>query len=326
MSDTVVKSDSLREVFGQTLCDLADPDQPNFYVLGVDLASGCGSHWLRSKYPERHIELGICEQAAIGIAAGLAASTGLPIYLPGFATFLMRGWEPARLAIFHDRRNVRIVCSHLGISSGPDGASVQELSYIATWRSIPNSVLVWPADATELRQVLQWSLEYDGPIVIFTGRNAALPVAPPDYRFTFGKGSLVYPPIDHSQTLYPRTSDVTLIGCGHTVAICVEAAKQLREMGTIARVANLSTLKPVDVEFLSKLQDTSLWLVTVEDHGEGGLFGIVAEALASKVIAPTPIVSIRVEGFGQSGEPDQLYRKYGIGVNGIVKRVRELVE
>ncbi len=318
MSDTVVKSDSLREVYGKTLVKLASPDKPNFYVFSADLAGGCGEHYFRKAFPSRHLEMGIAESAMMGIAAGFQSQVGVPVFVNSFATFLLRGLEPARLAIFHDKRNVRIVCSHLGLSAGPDGSSVQELSYIATWRSIPNSVIVWPADANELRQVLEWSLGYEGPIVIFTGRNPAVDVTPPNYQFVFGRGSLVYPP------WAIRTSDVTLIACGHTVAICIEAAKQLREQGIQVWVANLSTLKPMDTEFLIELQKTSGYLVTVEDHGIGGLYGIVCESLGPYGIN-IPIIPMRVHGFGQSGEPAELFDKYGIGVNAVVKRVKELL-
>lgn len=329
MSDTVVKSDSLREVYGKTLVELADPDKPNFYVFSADLAGGCGEHHFRKAFPSRHLEVGIAESAMMGIAAGFQAQVGVPVFVNSFATFLLRGLEPARLAIFHDKRNVRIVCSHLGLSAGPDGSSVQELSYIATWRSIPNSIVVWPADANELRQVLEWSLDYKGPMVIFTGRNPAVNVTPSNYQFVFGKGSLVYPLAtrdDPTRDLYPRTSDVTLIACGRIVAICIEAARQLGEMGIEARVANLSTLKPVDAEFLLRLQQTSSGLITVEDHNTlGGLYSIVAEALAPEG-SGVPIIPIAVQNtFGESGEPDQLYRKYGIGVEAVVKRVKESI-
>ncbi len=324
MSESVVKSESLREVFGKTLVELADPDKPNFYVFSADLAGGCGVHHFRSAYGDRHIEVGIAEQAMMGLAAGFQAQVKVPVFVTGFATFLLRGIEPARLAIFHDKRNVRIVCSHLGLSAGPDGSSVQELSYIATWRSIPNSVIIWPCDANELRQVLKWSLEYDGPMVIFTGRNIAPQVTYPSYQFVVWQSSLVYP-LSFSN-LYPRTSDVTLIGCGHTVAICIEAARQLKEIGVEVRVANLSTLKPVDTEFLISLKKTSDYLVTVEDHSIfGGLYSIVAEALAPEG-SWGPIIPIAVmDTFGESGESGELYGKYGIGVEAVVERVKRLV-
>jgi len=316
-STSVVQSDSLREIFGKTLVELADPEKPNFFVLGVDLASGCGSHWVRSKYLDRHLELGICESAAMGIAAGLAASTGLPIFLPGFATFLMRGWEPARLAIFHDFRNVKIVCSHLGTSAGPDGSSVQELSYIATWRSIPNSVVVWPVDSVEMRQVLEWSLRYDGPVVIFTGRNVAIDVTPPGYQFNLSTPQAIYSP-------HPNP-DLTLIACGHTVAICVQAAETLGNgYGIEAQVVNMSTLKPVNREALRDL----CWprpALCVEDHAIwGGLYGTVCEMLAPYGLR-SPVVGMGLVTFGESGEPGQLYDKYGIGVEGVVREARELV-
>ena len=320
MSDTVVKSDSLREVFGQTLCSLADPERPNFYVLGVDLAGGVGSHWFRSKFPDRHLELGICESAAMGVAAGLAASTNLPIYLPGFATFLLRGLEPARLAIFYDFRNVKIICSHLGVSSGPDGGSVQELSYIAIWRSIPNSVVIWPADATEMRQVLKWSLEYDGPIVIFTGRNVAPPVTPPDYQFNLSTPQAIYP-----ASPSPLTPDLTLIACGHTVSICIQAAETLgNSYGIEAQVVNMSTLKPVNREALRDLCGGKPILVC-EDHSVwGGLYGAVCEMLAPYGFRQ-PIVGMGLTTFGESGSPEELFDKYGIGVEAVVREARELV-
>jgi transketolase len=320
MSQTVVQAASLRESFGQILCELADPEKPNFFVAGVDLAGGVGSHRFRTQYPDRHIELGIAEQAAMGISAGLAASTGLPIFLPGFSTFLMRGWEPARLAIFHDKRNVRIVAGHLGVSAGPDGASVQELSYIATWRSLPNAVVLWPVDAVELRQVLEWSLKYNGPMIIFTGRNPVPEITPPGYQFKPGIAQQVYPWPGSTPPSYQP--DVALISCGHTVAPCVQAAEILGNgYGIEARVVNLSSLKPVNDKILRRLCEARL-VVTVEDHSDGGLYGIVTEALAPYGFS-FPIISIKVEGFGESGEPGELAEKYGLDGPGIARKVLE---
>ena len=319
-------SGSLREAFGKSLVKVADPDKPNFLAVDVDLAGGTGLYHLRNSYPDRVIQCSIAEQAAVGISAGLAASTGLPIFLCGFAVFMSRAWEIFRLAVAHDKRNVKLVISHVGLGAGEDGSSCQSLESYAIWRSLANVSLIHPCDSNEIEQVIEWSLGYKQPLVILTGRNPTPSVTPPNYQFTFGKGSLVYPLIDHAQDLYPRTGDVTLIACGHTVAICIQAARQLRDMGLEVRVANLSTLKPVDTEFLIELQKTSDYLITCEDHNVfGGLYSIVAESLAPEG-SGVPIIPIGVwDTFGESGNPDELYRKYGIGVDAVVKRVKELI-
>src|SRR5690348_2736533 len=115
-----MSGDTLREAFGKALADLMD-EFPNVVVLDGDVAGGTGAHHVRTRYPDRFFQMGIAEQNMMGVAAGMAA-TGLIPVITTFAAFSLRAYEIARLSVAYANRNVKIVCSHPGLDTGPDGA------------------------------------------------------------------------------------------------------------------------------------------------------------------------------------------------------------
>ncbi len=289
--------DSLREAFGKALVKLA-PEHPDFVVFDADVAGGTGTHHFRKAYPQRFFQFGIAEQNMMAAAGGFA-STGAPVFVTTFAVFTLRALEQARLAVAYAKRNVKIVASHPGLDVGPDGASAQCLEDLAVFRSIPNMVVVSPADSLEVELATEAILKFDGPVYMRTGRSPAPRILPNDYRFELGKGRVL------------RDGwDVTIVACGVEVARALDAAELLAEQSISARVVNMATLKPLDTELLKTCAAETGCFVTAEDHNIlGGLGGAVAEALAA--IHPCPIEFIGVrDSFGESGEPDELADKY----------------
>lgn len=316
MSEDIGKqSESPREWFGQALVKLADPKKPNFYVASCDLAGGTGVYLFREAYPDRHLEIGIAEQSAMGICAGFADGLKVPVILSGFATFLSRGWEIARLQIFYNNIPVIIAMSHLGLDVGPDSVSGASYSYYSLWRSIPGDhVVAHPGCPLEMEAALRWMLGSGKPGVLFTGRSpvklGAWADKPILRKFQPGKFTQVY-----------KGRDVNVLASGHVVARCVEAAKKLRTGSQIkATVWSVPCLKPLGV---SKILTQGLPVITVEDHGPaGGLFEAVAGEAARAGIS-VRIAPVCVDGWGQSGGADELADHYGIGVMGIMEAVKE---
>jgi transketolase len=291
--------DSLREAFGKTLVQLA-PKYSNFVVFDADIAGGTGVHHFRKAYPNRFFQFGIAEQNMMAAAGGFA-STGTIPFVTTFAVFCLRAIEQARLSIAYARRNVKIVASHPGLDTGPDGASAQATEDLAAYRAIPGMVVLSPADPLEIEQATEAILNYDGPVYMRTGRSKTRRILQNDYRFELGKGYILR-----------DGSDVTLVACGVEVARALDAADLLSREGISARVVNMATLKPLDTELLVRCAEETGCFVTAEDHNiYGGLGSAVAEALAQTKPSPIEMVGVR-DTFGESGEPDELAEKYGL--------------
>jgi transketolase len=289
--------DSLREAFGKALVQLA-PRYTNFVVFDADIAGGTGVHHFRKSYPERFFQFGIAEQNMMAAAGGFA-STGVIPFVTTFAVFCLRALEQARVSIAYARRNVKIVASHPGLDTGPDGASAQATEDLAAFRAIPGMVVLSPADPLEIEQATEAILHYDGPVYMRSGRSKTRRILGADYRFEIGKGRILR-----------EGNDVTIVACGVQVARALDAAELLAVDGIAARVVNMSTLKPLDKELVKSCAEETGCFVTAEDHNiHGGLGSAVAEAVVQ--IHPCPIEMVAVQDtFGESGEPEELAEKY----------------
>ena len=289
--------DSLRESFGKKLTSIAD-NYPKVVVLDADIAGGTGIHHFRDRYPDRFIQCGIAEQNMMAMAGGLAAVGLVPI-VTTFAVFMLRAIEQARLSIAYADMNVKIVASHPGLDTGPDGGSAQCLEDLACFRSIPNMVVISPCDPIEMDQATEAILNYVGPVYMRTGRSNTKKILNNEYKFEIGKGRVI-----------KDGKDVTIVACGVEVSRALEAAESLEISGISARVINMSTIKPIDSELLEKCAIETGAFVTAEDHNIiGGLGGAVAESLAKNTPCPIEFIGSQ-DVFGESGEPGELAEKY----------------
>ena len=304
--------DSLREAFGKSLVRLGRR-QDNFVVLDADIAGGTGAHHFRKAFPERFYQFGIAEQNMMAVAGGMA-SVGLIPFVTTFAVFCLRAIEQARLSVAYARRNVKIVGSHTGLDVGPDGASVQCLEDIASFRAIPGMTVLAPSDPLEMDQATEAILQYDGPVYMRTGRSPARRILPVDYRFEIGKGQI----LQHG-------TDVTIVACGVEVARALDAWQLLSQEGISARVVNMSTIKPLDIPLLVQCAEETGCLVTAEDHNVlGGLGSAVAEALSQNYPCPIEFVGVQ-DTFGESGEPQELAERYGLTGTCIAEAARRVL-
>lgn len=211
--------------------------------------------------------------------------------------------------------NVKIVASHPGLDTGPDGASAQCLEDMACFRSIPNMTVISPCDPTEMEQATKAMLDHFGPVYMRTGRSNTKRILNDDYKFEIGKGRLIR-----------DGNDVTIVACGVQVSRAIEAAELLKDVGISARVVNMSTIKPIDSVLLKKCALDTGAFVTAEDHSViGGLGGAVAESLAKT--KPSPIEFIGTQDvFGESGEPEELADKYGQTARFIVDAAQKVID
>lgn len=299
-----------RNYYGNALVDLA-AEREDVYVLDADLAGSTKTLDFRKVAPERFIECGIAEQNMIGIASGLAAS-GKVVFASTFAVFATgRCWEQIRLAVAYPRMNVKIVATHSGISVGEDGASHQALEDMAIMRALPNMTVISPADAYETYEATKSIAEYDGPVYMRLGRSEFPCVTEEFAPFIIGKARIM-----------KEGNDVTLIGTGQMVSVCMDASEMLASEGISAEVVNMATIKPLDTDAIAASVGKTGCAVTAEEHSIiGGLGSAVAEFLSQEM--PLPLTRVGThDTFGESGMPEELFKKYGLTADDVVSAAK----
>lgn len=301
-----------RESYGAALVQYGADE--NIIVLDADLSKSTKTELFKKAYPERFINMGIAEGNMMSVAAGLAAC-GKTVFASSFAMFAAgRAFEQIRNSIGYPGLNVKIGATHAGISVGEDGATHQCLEDIALMRSIPNMVVLNPADDIEAMECVRAAIEHDGPVYMRFGRLAVEDVNPADYKFALGKGV----------TLADGT-DVTLVATGLMVGEALKARELLAEDGISARVINIHTIKPLDEELIAKAARETGAIVTAEEHYiMGGLGSAVCEAVCKT--CPVPVKIIGTDRFGQSGKPAELFEEYGLTAANIAAQAKEAIQ
>lgn len=301
-----MESIATREAYGKTLVELVE--NKDIVVLDADLAGATKTAMFKKSCPERFFDMGIAEGDMMGTAAGLAVSGKIP-FASTFAIFAAgRGFEQIRNSICYPNINVKIAATHAGVTVGEDGGSHQAIEDISLMRSLPNMVVLNPADAVEARQMVLAAAEYVGPMYLRFGRAATPVIHDESYKFELGKGEVV-----------KEGKDVSIIATGIMVAKALEAAETLKAEGIDAEVINISTIKPLDNELVLASAKKTGKVVTAEEHSIiGGLGSAVCELLAEE--HPVKVTRIGVKDvFGQSGSPAALLEHYGLTAADIVK-------
>ena len=300
-----------RAAYGGALLEIGALNK-NVIVLDADLSKSTTTRKFADKFPDRFFNMGIAEANMMGTAAGLA-SCGKTVFTSTFAIFAAgRAWEQIRNTICYCKLNVNIAATHAGLGVGPDGASHQMNEDIAIMSSIPNMVVIEPCDGPETKKAVFAAVKWDGPIYLRLGR-ATVPVLTNDEDdFKIGKGST-----------FRSGDDVTIIACGMLVEKALAAAEELSNSGIEATVINMHTIKPLDKEIVLDAARKTGAVVTAEQHVlNGGLGSSVASALAQEF--PVPIEMIGIDNrFGQSGEPDLLFKEYNLTTECIVAAAKK---
>jgi len=304
-----IKKIATRESYGNALCELGE--KYDILVLDADLSKSTKTDTFKKKYPDRFINMGIAEANMMSTAAGLA-SCGKLVFASSFAMFAAgRAFEQIRNSICYPNLNVKIGASHAGISVGEDGASHQCLEDIGIMRTLPNMIVINPADDTEAKAAVKAAAEHNGPCYLRFGRLAVPVLFDESYKFEIGKGVQL-----------KEGTDVTIVATGLMVGTALDAAELLKSEGISARVINIHTIKPIDREIIAKAALETGALVTCEEHNIiGGLGSAVAEVLCET--HPAPLMRVGTEDvFGRSGKPDELFELYGLTAQNIVAKAK----
>ena len=308
-----MSSVATRMAFGQELIECAKTNK-DFVVCNADTKT-CGLEKFGQLFPGREFSFGIAEQNLVGAAAGLA-SCGNKVYLATFAVFAsMRACEQVRTFVCYPNLNVTVIGTHTGLQVGGDGATHAAVEDVSIMRALPNMTIVQPADAVAARAIARASVDFEGPLYIRLHRNAVADIYGEDYKFELGKAT----------TVRDYGTDLTMIVSGILLKKALDAAEILKADGINVRVLDMSTIKPLDTEAVIKAAKETGAVVTIEDHTVlGSLGAAVAEVVVQNQPVPMELVGIQ-DRFGESGDPELLYRDNGMDVDSIVAKARALV-
>lgn len=301
-----------RNGFGEEIIALGKENR-NVLVVDADIGKSCKSDGFRKALPSQHINVGIAEQNAAGVAAGMATCGKIP-FVVTYAVFgSLRMCEMIRQEIAYPKLNVKIACSHGGVTPANDGASHQAIEDMGVLRTIPNMTVIMPADYWAARKLTRAIAEMDGPAFIRFTRDSIPVIYDENTQFEIGKAHIVQ-----------EGKDVAIIANGDTVYLAMEAAKKLAEENISAKVVDMHTIKPLDVDAVKDCVEKIGKIVTVEDHNIlNGLGSGVCEVVAEMGKGKVKRIGIQ-DRFGESAPYERLLAKNGITIEGIVEAAKAL--
>lgn len=302
-----------RDGFGDEIV-LLGQENKNVYVIDADIGKSCKTGKFSKALPEQYLNVGIAEQNAAGVAAGLATTGKIP-FVVTYAVFgSLRMCEQIRQEICYPNLNVKIACSHGGLTPANDGASHQAIEDLGVLRTIPNMTVIQPADYVSAKKLVREAANTAGPMFIRFTRDAVPVIYDEDQEFTIGKAVQLQ-----------DGKDVALIAIGDTVRLAIEAAEQLKAQGITARVLDMHTLKPLDTDAVHDCIQSIGKIVTIEDHNIlNGLGSAVCECVAEAGRGTVRRIGVQ-DQFGQSAPYERLLAMNGITVENIVAQAKSLL-
>lgn len=301
-----------REALGPTLIRLQNAGH-DIVVVDADLGKSTTSRAFKEAFPDRFFTFGIAEQNMISAAGGFA-TLGFTVFATTFAVFAEHAFDQLRMSVAQPRLNVKVVASHGGVSTGEDGASAQSIEDLAIFSSLPTFNVVVPADVVEAEAVIEAAANTPGPWYIRTGRPKIPVVYSDGPRFQLGKADVLR-----------EGSDVTLIACGLMVDRSLRAAEVLDRAGISARVLNMASIRPLDIDALEVAARETGALVVAEEHlSYTGLGGMVAQALATRRPVPMEFVGVP-ERYGESATWSEALEIMGLTSDAIVEAAQRAV-
>ena len=299
-----------RKAYGEAIVEAGKANN-DIVVLEADLGKSTMSYMFKEAFPDRFFEMGIAEQNMTSTAAGLALAGKIP-FTGTFAVFAAgRAYDQLRCSIAIPKANVKIIGSSCGLSDYGDGKTHQSIEDGNIIRTIPNMVVLNPADAEEVKKVVHAAVKYNGPVYIRINRSDLPVFTSPKGEYQIGK---IYPIVDGKEAV--------IFATGVMVSKSVEAAEKLKDKGVSVQVVNVSTLKPLLKKEVLKYAAGKKAIITAEEAvRNGGLGEAIASMLIGEVDAAFEMVAID-DKFGTSARGyEELLVKYGLSADHVYKAV-----
>lgn len=304
---------SMRTAYAEALIELGGINE-KLVVLDADLGHTTMTCMFKDVYPEKHFNFGIAEANMVCASAGFAKN-GLVPFVSTMAMFgAGRAFEQIRNTVCYMNANVKFGFSHPGISVGADGGSHQTIEDIAIMRCLPNMKIFTPCDCIEMRKAVLKAAEIDGPVYIRISRPDVENVTSEDAPFVPGKA-----------TILRDGTDVCIMAIGLMVHEALKAAEMLEKEGISAAVVSFGTVKPLDKEMILNMAGKVKGIVTAEEHTVLGGFGSAVAEVACGQNVKFAMVGIE-DRFGQSGQPDELFKAYGLTAENIYEKCKNVLK
>lgn len=306
-----MKLSNQRTAYGEELLALGRQNS-DIVVCEADLGKSTMTFGFQQAFPHRYFEMGIAEANMTSFAAGLSL-TGKVAFTNSFAVFAAgRAYDQIRQGIAIGRLNVKIVGSSAGLSDYGDGATHQAIEDIAIMRAIPNMTVLVPADAPQLRAMVRWMVENEGPVYLRVSRN--------DLPEVTGEN-----PDPLLPAVLRKGEDAAVVACGVMAGEALKAAELLEKENISLRVVNVPCLKPFPENAVWEALRGVKAIVTAEEHSViGGLSAAMAWALRGDG-RPMEAVAV-MDRFGQSAmNPDELMAYYGLTAKDIAEAVKKVL-
>lgn len=301
------KSKDYSKVFGEKLVEIAKNDN-RIVAITAAMADGTGLSEFKKKYPKRFFDVGIAEQHAIGMAAGMAKSGLIPV-VPIYSSFYQRAYDQ----VIHDvcMQNLHVImCADRAGIVGNDGETHQGLLDMASFSIVPNMTIMAPKDFKELEQMIDFAVNFNGPILIRYPRGGEGKVKfKCNEKIVLGESELL-----------KEGSDVTIIAIGKMVEKAVEVADEFSKIGVDAEIINARFLKPFDENKIIESIEKTKNVITIEDGFiKGGLATTVNELIAKNGIIDVNIKNCGYDDeFVKQGSVQELEQINGLDCNSIV--------
>ena len=307
------KKIATRDAFGDALSILGK-ENDDLFVIDCDIGKSTKTGAFAAAFPERYINVGIAEQNAAGIAAGLAAQGKIPV-ISTYAVFgSMRMLEQIRTSVCYPNLHVILACSHGGLTPGSDGVTHQAIEDMGIYRTIPNMTVIMPADYHSAVSLIKKAVYHPGPVYIRLTRDPIPLIYDEQEDFEIGSGKCI-----------KKGSDLTIIAIGDMLVQALRAAKILSsDYNVDAEIIDIPTLKPLDYNLIVSSLKKTKKIITVEDHTIlGGLGSAVCEISAQLALGQVFRLGLK-DTFAESGTYEELLEKYELDASAIVKAARKI--
>lgn len=311
-----VAQEPTRNGYGRGLLEAGKKDE-RVVALCADLTDSTRTSVFSKEFPERFIEIGVAEQLLATVASGMANYGKIP-FIASYAAFSPgRNWEQLRTSVCLNDVPVKIAGCHAGVSVGPDGATHQALEDLATMRSLPNMIVIYPCDAIEAQKATYAAAFNEKPTYLRFARENTPIMTSEDTPFKIGRAEVFWESTD---------PQVAIIAAGPLLYEAMKAAHKLAKSKINCLVINSHTIKPLDEQAIIKAAKLAGAIVTVEEaQVTGGLGGAVAEVLARNFPVPMEFIGVQ-DRFGQSGQPKELLKEYGMTAEDIIKAAKQVIK
>ncbi|MGM0563275.1 MAG: 1-deoxy-D-xylulose-5-phosphate synthase [Pseudomonadota bacterium] len=298
------------QVFGQWLCDMAAEDNK---LAGITPAmrEGSGLVEFEKQYPDRYFDVGIAEQHAVTLAAGMACDGVKPV-VAIYSTFLQRAYDQTVHDVDIQNLDVLYAIDRAGLV-GPDGPTHAGSFDYTFLRCLPNTLVMAPADENECRKMLSTGYQHKGPAAVRypRGKGPGVEVEPTLDTLPIGKAEV-----------RRKGSGIALLGFGAVLADCGEVAENLG-----ASLVNMRFIRPLDGDTVLAMAETHDLLITVEENAVAGGAGSAVNEYLSAAGVRTPVLNIGLpDRYIEHGQREEMLADAGLDAAGIEKQIRDWLQ